>query len=91
MTLTSAPVSTRKRKWLVLSVIKNRRLGVRPEVPVTDSTRPARFPSRSRGKYTSGLCLRSADGTNGGQRMGLGRRYGSWSGSSVDSWSAWGN
>ena len=32
MTLTSAPVSTRKRKRLALSVMKNRQLGGRPEV-----------------------------------------------------------
>ena len=32
MTLTSAPVSTRKRKRLALSMMKNRQLGGRPEV-----------------------------------------------------------
>ena len=48
MTLTSAPVSTRKRKRLALSMIKNRRLGSRPEVLVANSTRPGCFPTKNR-------------------------------------------
>ena len=64
MTLTSAPVSTRKRKQLVLSVMKNRRLGGRPEVLVANSTSPGRFPTKSRGMYTSGPCPQSGDGTS---------------------------
>ena len=85
MTLTSAPVSTRKRKWLALSVIKNRRLGGRPEVLVTNSTRPGRFPTKNRGKCTSGPCPQSGDGTSKVPGVGRGRRHygmggGSWSG-----------
>ena len=60
MTLTSAPVSTRKRKRLALSVIKNRRLGGRPEVLVANSTRPGRFPTKNRGCALLGLVPKAA-------------------------------
>ena len=64
MTLTSAPVSTRKRMRLALSVMKNRQLGGRPEVLVANSTRPGHFPTKNRGMCTSGHCPQSVDGTS---------------------------
>ena len=88
MMLTLAPVSTRKRKRLALSVMKNRRLDGWPEVLVTNSTRPGRFPTKSRGMCTSGPCPQSGDGTSKVPGVGRGRRPerdygmggGSWSG-----------
>ena len=62
--LTSSAVSTRKRKRLALSVMKNRQLGGRPEVLVANSTRPGHFPTKNRGMCTSGHCPQSVDGTS---------------------------
>ena len=43
-TLTSAPVSTRKRRPWLRSMMKKRRLGTRPGTPVAASDWPGRFP-----------------------------------------------
>ena len=45
MTLTSEPVSTRKRVWVGTSLTKKRRLEVGPVTPIAASVRPKRFPS----------------------------------------------
>ena len=76
MTLTSAPVSTRKRMRLALSVMKNRQLGGRPEVLVANSTRPGHFPTMNRWMCTSGSRTQSGDGTSKvpGVGWGGGRR-----------------
>ena len=58
---------------------ENRQLGVRHEVLVANSTRPGRFPTKSRGMYTSGSCPQSGDGTSKVPVPGLprwGRRHG---------------
>ena len=68
--------STRKRMWLVLSVMENRRLGGRPKVLVANSTRPKRFPTKSRGCTLLGLVPKAAMvpakslGRGGGGGMG---------------------
>ena len=45
MTLTSEPVSTRKRVCIVVSLTKNRRLGRGPLAPVAASVRLGSFPN----------------------------------------------
>ena len=52
MTLTSAPVSTKKRRPVFLSEIYNRRLGKWPATLVAESERPSRFPPTCRGAGT---------------------------------------
>ena len=88
MTLTSAPVSKRKRKRLALSVIKNRRLGGRPEVLVTNSTRPGRFPTKNSRMCTFGPCPQSGDGTSKVPGVGQERRLGRHYGTGGESWSS---
>ena len=48
ITLTWAPVSTRKRVEEQLSVMKSRRLGVRPVTSAASTYWPCRFPSMNR-------------------------------------------
>ena len=55
MTLTSAPVSTRKRRPVFLSEIYNRRLGKWPVTLVAESEWPSRFPPTFRGLALVGL------------------------------------
>ena len=64
MTLTSAPVSTRKRKLELRSRRKNRRLLERPVALVATSDWPVRFPTLHK---VDGTCVRwgqIGDGTN---------------------------
>ena len=81
--LTSAPVSTKRRRPLVRSVTKNRRLGDRPEVLVTINTRPGRFLSTNRGRCTCGQNHQTGDDTSRGWQMGgspLGVEQDCWNG-----------
>ena len=82
-TLTSAPVSTKRRRPLNWSVTKNRRLGDRPEVLVAINTRPGRFSSTNRGRCTCGRRHQASDDTSRGWQMGgspLGVEQDCWNG-----------
>ena len=82
-TLTSAPVYTKRRRPLIRSVTKNRRLGDRPEVLVAINTWPGRFPSTNRGRCTCGRRPQTDDDTSRGWQMGgspLGVEQDCWNG-----------
>ena len=82
-TLTSAPLSTKRRRPLVQSVTKNRRLGDSREVLVAINTRPGCFPSTNRGRRTCGRCHQTGDDTSRGWQMGgspLGVKQDCWNG-----------
>ena len=91
ITLTSAPVSTRKQKLLARSVIKNRRLDGWPEVLVADNTRPAHFPARNTARCTSWPCPRSdGDTCRGWLKKGWGKKPVKTSEGTGGRWSGWG-
>ena len=66
ITLTSAPVLTRKRSPVGRSVTKNRRLGCRPVALVAASDWPDRFPTSNKVPYISGLRHHIVGDTNTG-------------------------
>ena len=63
-TLTSEPVSTRKRKPDERSLTENRRLGDRPAALVAASAGPGRLTSGSRGVYNDVLGHQTSGGTS---------------------------
>ena len=64
MTLTSAPVSIKKRRPELLSVRNNKRLGVWPAALVAESDWPNRFPTSGRVVDISWRRLRTCGGTS---------------------------
>ena len=64
MTLTSAPVSTRKRRPEDLSVTKKRRLREWPTTLVAASVWPGRLTQSHKGAYTSWQRHRISGGTS---------------------------
>ena len=73
ITLTSAPVSTKKRRPEYLSVKNSRRLGEWPVTLVAESVWPNRFPPSGTEVYISSHGLRTCDGTSTGRHQNLWR------------------
>lgn len=87
ITLTSAPVSTRKRKLLDRSFTINKRHGVEPLVLVAVSTSVRRFPTRNMASGICGPWYHIYYGTNIGPCLFEGRCY--WNGVGVGNAVSW--